>query len=159
MNIHPPPPINALATALHVLQFFYKSLFAGFQFPCSYFLTRGILAPNLNRLFWKGVGLLHGYDFKVILTCCDGTSENRTFMAMNGCNETTSQTKNPFSKLPLFFMSDPSHLIKKLRNNIYDSGYKEHSPRYTRCLLLDFVGSHLFCLCKRQTETFILDRS
>ena len=138
--------------ATHVLQFFYKSLFAGFQFPCSYFLTRGISAQNLNRLFWKGVGLLHGYDFKVILTCCDGASENRTFMAMNGCNETTSKTKNPFSKLPLFFMSDPPHLIKKLRNNIYNSGYKEHSPRYTRCLLLDsknILWDHIYSVYLR----------
>jgi hypothetical protein len=120
--------------ATHVLQFFFKSIF---QFPCAYFLTNGISAHNLNRTFWQGVSLLHSFDFKVLLSCCDGASENRAFMAMNGCTDTESQTINPFSKFPLFFMSDPPHLIKKLRNNIYNSGYKEYSSRYTRCLLLN----------------------
>ena len=34
-------------------------------------------------------------------------------------------------------MSDPPHLIKKLHNNIYKSGFKENSSRYTRCLRLN----------------------
>ena len=36
--------------------------------------------------------------------------------------------------MPLFFFSDPPHLIKKLRNNIHSSGFKENHPRYTRTL-------------------------
>ena len=41
--------------ATHVLQFFYKSLFAKFEFPCAFFLTKGVKAPKLNRVFWQGV--------------------------------------------------------------------------------------------------------
>ena len=72
---------------------------------------------------------------------CDSFGKRRaadaTFMVMNGCSETVSKINNPFSNLPLLFMSDPAIVIKKLRNNIYNSGYKEHSPRYTGCLLLN----------------------
>ena len=144
--------------ATHVLQFFFKSLFASFQFPCSYFLTRGVSARDLNRLFWKGVGLLHCYGFKVILSCCDGAPENRAFMVMNGCSETVSKTINPFSNLPLIFMSDPPHLIKKLRNNIYNSGHKENSSRYTRCLMLDsknILWDHIYSVYLRDKRRHI----
>ena len=41
------------------MQFFFKSLFANFEYPCAYFLTKGVEAPQLNRLFWQGVSLLH----------------------------------------------------------------------------------------------------
>ena len=73
--------------ATHVLQFYFKSIFSSFQFPY-YFLTNGISAQDLNRIFWQGVGLLNSFDFKVFLTCCNGASENRAFMELNGCNET-----------------------------------------------------------------------
>ena len=69
--------------ATHVLQFFYRTLFFKFDFPCAYFLTQGATAVQLNRLFWLGVSLLHGYGFDVILVCCDGASSNRTFFTMN----------------------------------------------------------------------------
>ena len=40
---------TSLATC--VLQFYFKSIFSSFQFPC-YFLTNGISALDLNRIFW-----------------------------------------------------------------------------------------------------------
>lgn len=141
--------------ATHVLQFYFKSMFGNFQFPCSYFLTRGVSAHNLNRIFWQGVGLLHSFDFKVLIACCDGAAENRAFMVMNGCSETVSKINNIFSNFPLFFMSDPPHLIKKLRNNIYNSGYKENSPRYTRCLLLNsknVLWEHIYSVYLREKQ-------
>lgn len=144
--------------ATHVLQFYFKSIFTNFQFPCAYFLTRGISALNLNQLFWQGVGLLQGFGFTTILSCCDGAAENRAFMMMNGVSEDNSQTNNPFSRLPLFFMSDPPHLIKKLRNNVYNSGYKEMSPRYTRCLLLNsktILWDHIYSVYQRDKDRHI----
>lgn len=147
-------PVQA-SLATHVLQFYFKSLFSSFHFPCSYFLTNGISAQDLNRVFWQGVELLNSHGFKVLLTCCDGASENRAFMVMNGCSETVSQTNNPFSNFPLFFLSDPPHLIKKLRNNIYKSGFKENSSRYTRCLLLNsknILWEHIYSVYLRDKK-------
>lgn len=135
-NISTTPSVQG-KLATHVLQFYFKSVFSSFHYPCAYFLTRGISAHQLNRIFWHRVGLLHCYDFKVILSCCDGAAENRTFMVINGCSDVESKKNNPFSNSPLFFISDPPHLLKKLRNNIYNSGHKDQSTRYTRCLLLN----------------------
>ena len=39
---------------------------------------------------------------------------------------------NPFTNKPVFFMSDPPHLMKKLRNNLFNSGFKEKHRRFTR---------------------------
>lgn len=119
---------NGLAT--HVLQFFFKSLFANFEYPCAYFLTTGIKSPQLNKLFWEGVSLLHSNNFEVLLVCCDGAAANRAFMKMNtNSGDATSVGYNYFSRRPLFMLSDPPHLIKKLRNNLSSSGFSEKCPR------------------------------
>ena len=119
---------NGLAT--HVLQFFFKSLFANFEYPCAYFLTTGIKSPKLNKLFWEGVSLLHSHNFVVLLVCCDGAAANRAFMKMNTkCGDATSVGYNFFSHHPLFMLSDPPHLIKKLRNNLSGSGFSDKCAR------------------------------
>ena len=94
----------------HVL--YFKSVFSSFNYPCGYFLTRGISATQLNRIFWEGVGLLHAHNFEVIVNICDGAPENRTFMDINGCTETVSKTHNPFSNCPLFFVRPTSSFEK-----------------------------------------------
>jgi hypothetical protein len=139
--------------ATHVLQFFYKSICAKFEFPCAHFLTRGVTAQKLNRIFWQGVSLLHGYGFEILLACCDGAPENRAFFAMNGTNKTKSQGNNPYSKMPIYFISDPPHLMKKLRNNLHKSGYKEKSKRYTRLLQLGskyILWDHIYSVHERE---------
>ena len=114
-------PKEKLAT--HILQFFYKSIFGSFSYPCTYFLTRGINAMKLNRIFWQGVSMLHGFEFEVLLVCCDGASENQKFILINsGYEGSLCKAYNYYSKLPMFFLSDPPHLVKKFRNNLFKSG-------------------------------------
>ena len=120
--------------ATHILQFFFRSTFFKFDFPCAYFLTKGVTSIQINRLFWLGVSILHSYNFEVILACCDGASPNRSFVTMNTTNKTHSKGFNPFSGYPIFFFSDPPHLMKKLRNNLYNSGFKEQNNRYSRTM-------------------------
>ena len=127
--------------ATHILQFFYRSIFFKFDYPCAFFLTRTTTSLQLNRLFWLGISMLHNYGFEVILSCCDGASSNRSFIMMNTGDTSTSSCHNRFSGMPLFFFSDPPHLIKKLRNNIHSSGHKENHRRYTRTLF--FKGKHI----------------
>ena len=67
----------------------------------------------------------------------------RSFVLMNVTNDNKSYCQNPFSGMPLFFFFDPPHLIKKLRNNIHSSGFKEKNRRYTRTLHLD--GKYILC--------------
>ena len=126
-------PKEKLAT--HILQFFYKSIFGSFSYPCAYFLTRGINAMKLNRIFWQGVSMLHGFEFEVLLVCCDGAPENRKFICINsGYEGSLCKAYNYYSRLPMFFLSDPPHLVKKLRNNLFKSGDREDGNRYTRKL-------------------------
>ena len=76
--------------ATHVLQFVYCSLFHKFDFPCAYILINKLNALKLNDLFWTGVSLLHNFDFKLILACCDGAPVNKAFLIMNGIYEKCS---------------------------------------------------------------------
>ena len=39
--------------AMHILQFYFQSLFSSFSYPCGYFLRRGVLAYTLNGVFGK----------------------------------------------------------------------------------------------------------
>ena len=139
--------------ATHVLRFFVKRLFSNFELPCAYFLTRGITAPKLNRIFWQGVSLLHGFGLTILLSICDGASENRTFISMNGTNQFKGRGFNRFSRRPIYFFSDPPHLVKKLRNNLYNSGFKDNRPRFTRTLTLNkqyVLWDHIYSVYQRE---------
>ena len=123
--------------ATHILQFFYKSLFHNFEYPVAFFLTKGICKDTLNRIFWVGVSMLEIVEINIILACCDGASENRAFINYNRKSKDHCSCTNPFSNMPLFFLSDPPHLIKKLRNNLFKSGQKELDSRFTRLMTLN----------------------
>ena len=132
----PGPKSKVPQVATHVMQFFFRSVFNKFTHPCAYFLTNGVSAVRLNQLFWQGVSMLQAFGFTTILSCCDGASENRKFIKMNtGYNGSMCACFNVFSSMPLFFMSDAPHLMKKLRNNLNKSGDKLESKHYTRKLM------------------------
>lgn len=70
------------------------------------------------------------HGFEVLLVCCDGASSNRAFMKMNTeKGDALSVGYNFFSRHPLFLMSDPPHIIKKLRNNLSSSGLGKKCSR------------------------------
>ena len=99
--------------------------------------------------------MLHGFKFTIMLACCDGAPENRAFMNMNGTNASKSKCYNPFSRKPLFFISDPPHLLKKLRNNIYSSGFKSQNPRFTRLLQKNgkyILWDHIYFVYQRDRK-------
>ena len=148
---HADEPIENLAT--HVLQFFYRSLFFKFDFPCAHFFTEGATVVQINRVFGLGISLLHSYAFDVMLVCCDGASTNRSFYTMNTTNKFHSKGFNPFTNNPIFFMSDPPHLMKKLRNNLYNSGDKAVNKRFTRKMRNnkgDIVWQHILEVYNRE---------
>ena len=65
--------------ATHVLQFFFRSVFFKFDYPCAFFLTKNLTSLQLNRLLWLGISMLHSFGFEVLVSCCDGASCNRSF--------------------------------------------------------------------------------
>ena len=139
--------------ATHILQVFFRSMFFNFDYPCAYFLTKETTAIQLNRIFWMGVSMLHIFGFEIMFCCCDGASSNRSFILLNIDDTSKSFCINVFSGRRIFFFSDPPHLIKKLRNNIHKSGFKENSRRYTRTLFLDeqyILWDHIYSVYRRE---------
>ena len=116
--------------ATQCMQFYFKSLFANFSFPCAYFLTRSVTAAQVTNMFLTGVHALHDHGFTVMLACGDGASYNRTFFRMNA-TENGSRAANPRPGELIFFISDPPHIFKKLRNQMFNSGQAAH---HTRCM-------------------------
>ena len=96
--------------------------------------------------------MLHGFSLTILLSICDGSSENRVFISMNGTNQFKSQGFNRFSQRLIYFFSDPPHLVKKLRNNLYNSGFKDNSSRFTRTLKLNkqyVLWDHIYSVYQR----------
>ena len=97
--------------------------------------------------------MLHGFGLIILLSICDGASENRAFISMNGTNQFKRQAFNRFSRRPIYFFSDPPHLVKKLRNNFYNSGFKDNSPQITRTLKLNkqyVLCDHIYSVYQRE---------
>ena len=95
--------------------------------------------------------MLHGFEFEVLLVCCDGASENRKFISINsGYEGSLCKVYSYYSKLPMFFLSDPPHLVKKLRNNLSNSGDREDRidiPESLSEMELSLCSGNILCLC------------
>lgn len=120
------------AIATHIMQFHFRSLFSKFYYPAAYFLTKNATANEIDEMFWDGVRELYKRGFHVALACGDGAAINRKFFQeyANADGVVSSSTTNPYTMDPIFFISDPTHIVKKLRNNLHKSGTGEQSKRY-----------------------------
>ena len=104
--------------ASNILQFFFKSLFSDFSFPVAFIPVRNLNGIQVNNAFWEGVELLHSFRFITMLSICDGASKNRKVICSNVQSHpqhplVSHMRINPYTNGPLYFMSDPPHLIKK----------------------------------------------
>eukprot|EP00117_Sycon_ciliatum_P042347 scpid15668/ scgid30822/ len=142
---------NDKLVATHIMQFHFKSLFSNFNFPCAYFNTNSPTSSSINDMFWTGVEQLHSYGFRVQVCCCDGAASNRKFMMDNQAlnSENPGSTLNPYGNWPLFFLSDPTHLIKKMRNNFSKSGYESWCTRLLTINNKPILWSHIKQVLKR----------
>lgn len=106
-------PLAKSMLVLMVRGIFNKLQFAYAQFPCS-----SIQGHQLYDLFWDAVERLERCGFKVIACTCDGLSVNRRFFKLHGTGDIVHKVLNPYSVdgRHIFFLSDPPHLIKTVRN-------------------------------------------
>ena len=82
---------------------------------------------KLHGIVWEVVSTLERNGFHINCVVCDGASVNRGFIQMHEPITKTASgvvfdTINPWSGKPLYFMSDPPHLLKTTRNGLYSSG-------------------------------------
>ena len=115
------PPI-----ATHVLTIMIRGLFFKLEFPYAHFATEGVSADTLYPIVWKAIHRLETDGVKVICITADGSSSNRKFFRMSKSPDLSVpyKTRNPYAKDErwVYFIADPPHLIKTVRNCWSHSG-------------------------------------
>ena len=101
-----------------------RGIFVKLNFPYVHFATCGITGDVLFPIIWEAIRQLEIIGLKVICITGDGASPNRKFFRMHNTG-LVYKTPNPFSKEKRFvyFISDPPHLVKTVRNCWSHSGY------------------------------------
>ena len=116
------------AIATHVLAVMVRGIFFKMEFPYAHFGTDGITADTLYPIVWEAVRRLEIDGVKVICVTADGDSSNRKFFKMHNHLElglpVPYKAKNVFAtdERWLFFIADPPHLMKTVRNCWSHSG-------------------------------------
>lgn len=90
------------------------------EFPYAHFGTQGATADFLYPIMWEAVRLLEADGIKVLCITAYGDSPNRKFFKMHKTPDLSVpyKAKNPYAKdkQRVYFISDPPHLIKTVRN-------------------------------------------
>ena len=114
-----PPPISKSILVLMV-----RGVFFNMAFPYAHFGTNNTSADMLFPIMWEAVCQIESIGLKVICITGDGASLNRKFFRMHRSAgsgtgivyKTHNPYANPVENRYLYFVSDPSHLVKTIRN-------------------------------------------
>ena len=111
----------AVATSMLVL--FVKGLFSSLEFAYAQFPCTDLVGPQMYDPVWEAVARLELCGFRVMALVCDGLAANRKLFRLHkpvtaAPTEITYKVKNPFADdgRDLYFICDPPHLIKCVRN-------------------------------------------
>ena len=102
-----------------MLMFMVRGLFTNLKFPYAQFPANSTKGANIFPLVRQAIKHLSRLGLHVITVTCDGASDNRRMFSMFNDKATLSyKTVNVFSanRNEVFFISDPPHLIKTIRN-------------------------------------------
>lgn len=107
------------ALAKTIVVFMVSGVVSSLVFPYAVYPVRSLKACNLFPLLWEVIGRLSRHGFRVLGVTCDGASSNRKMFQMHdSTNSAVYKTINVYSsdRHPIFFISDPPHLLKTIRN-------------------------------------------
>ena len=110
-----------------MLVLFVKGLLSKLAFPYAQFASTDLSGELMYDPVWEAVGQLELCSFKVLALVCDGLAANRKLFRLHnpdlGSDDILYKIPNPYSDdgRELFFISDPPHLIKTVRNAWYNS--------------------------------------
>ena len=125
--------------ATHVLTFMVCGILSDLEFPYASFPCTSLSGDQLYSLVWGCIRRLEACGFKVLALTCDGASANRNFLKLHKSSkeDMVYKTVNPYADedRPVFFISDPPHLIKTVRNCWANS----YGHSWTRNLWVSFV--------------------
>ena len=114
-----PESVHQKPLAKYILVFMIRGLFNSLKFPYVQFPASSTKGAQLFPLLHKAIFRLTRLGITVVTVTADGASENRRLFSLHGKGKTlVYKTVNIFSpqKTSIFFVSDPSHLIKTIRN-------------------------------------------
>lgn len=113
--------------ANHGLVIMFQPLFDDYTQPIAVFASRGPVKGHvLAQLIIKAIVLLENVGAQVHGVVTDGASTNRKFWAELGVNGSRTNLKNYFQHPSsedrrVFVFSDTPHLIKTIRNRLYNN--------------------------------------
>lgn len=107
--------------ATHMVVFMVRGMFSSLRFPYAQFPCSSLNGHTLYALVWECISHLETIGFKVLALTADGASCNRKFFRMHRQKRETCfphKTANIYADedRPIFFFSDPPHLMKTTRN-------------------------------------------
>ena len=141
--------------ATHVLTLISLGLFKYFNYPVGYYVSVGFDSDQLYPVVWEGVGILEGLGIYVGAFVSDGASQNRKFCRLHECtpkenvsvDDVVYWTWNRFNESEkIFFISDPSHVIKTLRNNLENPHGNHNTRQLILSVFLLIALSFFYCI-------------
>jgi hypothetical protein len=107
-----------------MLVFMVRALFSKMNFPYAQFACHTLLGELLVYPVWEAISRLERQGICVMALVCDGASTNRRFWKIHSAgNDPVYQVEMSLQEMVLviyFFISDPPHLLKTARNNMWN---------------------------------------
>ena len=105
------------------MQFMWRDLTSNFDAIGPYWTSKtGLKAHELSSCFLEALEWFEHYDFHTSLVICDGAATNMSFVARH-VKDVVKQPfcVNPFTRRMMYFIPDPVHILKSLRNALLSS--------------------------------------
>ena len=121
--------------ATKILAYMVKGCTSDVKEVVAAFTTGSLTKEQLYSRTWQVIRACEGAGVKILAVVCDGSSTNRAFIAMHTpatetANGVVFDTVNMCSlDRKIFFISDPPHLLKTIRNCFAKSGQKKTCTR------------------------------
>lgn len=115
--------VSCKPVAKTILQFFWSSVEGDFTWPVASFPVNNLNAKTIGHCVWNTIRILSELQFgkdggkkvQVLYGVCDGATHSSAFFNKNGY--INWMTENPYTNNnPIFWLSDPPQMVKKLRN-------------------------------------------
>ena len=114
-----------LASSMLVLM--VRGLFCQLNYPYAQFVCNDISGALMFEPVWEAISRLERLGFYVLGVTCDGASPNRRLWKLHSGvseqDELMYKVPNSFAdgdSCYIYFVSDPPHLLKTIRNSLYN---------------------------------------
>ena len=146
-NINTGEPGTSLAMTMLVIM--VRGLLRRLDYPYAQFACGSLSGDLMFDPIWEAVERLERIGFFVLGLCCDGASANRKLWKLH------SESKELVYRVPniyaaegerfLYFISDPPHLLKTVRNSWCNKKRKLWVNNYNECKDFSRWGKGVFC--------------